>query len=268
MESRSLDGYIDLGGVLRFLIHSKAGDGLAGEGEVLQNLEILLKSCEDLGLHVSMRMTERQFSTYLEAQKNEQNLAKISNAVTGSKSTKKRVLSTADAEMISRGATMIEEAALAESMGMFVYVAREQRFAADRLLNDIGFLMAPGIYDLLPEMAQFDFSEAGRCIAYEVPTAAAFHLMRGTEDVLRWFYKEIAKSGATAKLWGPIVQNLRTHRDAPPKVLLDNLDNIRHNFRNPTQHPEKVYDIQEAQDLLSLSIDVVNRMVRHLHPTV
>ena len=43
-------------------------------------------------------------------------------------------------------------------------------------------------------------------------------------------------------------------------VLLNNLDNIRQSFRNPTQHPEKIYDIQEVQDLWSLCVDVVNRM--------
>jgi hypothetical protein len=56
-----------------------------------------------------------------------------------------------------------------------------------------------------------------------------------------------------------MVEHLRKRSDAPPRSLLDGLDNIRHNFRNPTQHPEAIYDIQEAQDLLSLSLDAVGR---------
>ncbi|MBI5022232.1 MAG: hypothetical protein HZB59_12415 [Ignavibacteriales bacterium] len=46
--------------------------------------------------------------------------------------------------------------------------------------------------------------------------------------------------------------------------LLSNLDDIRITFRNPTQHPEKVYDIDEVQDLLGRCIDVVSRIAREL----
>ncbi len=60
-----------------------------------------------------------------------------------------------------------------------------------------------------------------------------------------------------------MVEGLKKRRSSPPVELLNNLDNIRTSFRNPTQHPDKVYDIQEAQDLFGLSIDVVNRMVRN-----
>jgi len=48
------------------------------------------------------------------------------------------------------------------------------------------------------------------------------------------------------------------------KTLFDNLDNIRFNFRNPTQHPETIYDIELSQDLFSICIDVINRMVCYL----
>jgi hypothetical protein len=48
------------------------------------------------------------------------------------------------------------------------------------------------------------------------------------------------------------------------QVLPDHIDNIRVNFRSPTQHPDARYEIEEAQDLLSLSIDFLNRMARHL----
>jgi hypothetical protein len=45
-------------------------------------------------------------------------------------------------------------------------------------------------------------------------------------------------------------------------VLLNQLDYIRAQFRNPTQHPDKIYDIQEVQDLWGLCVDVINRMVK------
>ncbi len=63
-------------------------------------------------------------------------------------------------------------------------------------------------------------------------------------------------------MWGPMIISLRKRKKSrPPDVLLNNLDNIRVSFRNPTQHPEKIYDIQEAQDLFGLCVDVVSRMI-------
>jgi hypothetical protein len=53
-------------------------------------------------------------------------------------------------------------------------------------------------------------------------------------------------------------------RRFPSVTLLNHLDHIRSGFRNPTAHPEKIYDIDEAQDLLSICIEVTNRMFQEL----
>jgi hypothetical protein len=54
---------------------------------------------------------------------------------------------------------------------------------------------------------------------------------------------------------------MRNRGKPPAGPLLNNLDNIREHYRNPTQHPDKVYDINEVQDLFGLCIDAINRMV-------
>lgn len=79
------------------------------------------------------------------------------------------------------------------------------------------------------------------------------------------FYHSIVKrKRMTIPLWGPTVDALKKRRNPPPVELLNNLDNIRRSFRNPTQHPEKIYDIQEVQDLFALCVDAIDRMIRHL----
>jgi hypothetical protein len=153
----------------------------------------------------------------------------------------------------------------AESMGMISFVTTDKRYDVDRLTDKIQVLMAPGVHAALPDIARHDFDEAGKCIAFERPTAAAFHLMRAVEDVLRAYYCAVVKrQRVDPLLWGPMVNQMRKRRQPPPEVLLANLDNLRLSFRNPTQHPEKIYDIEEVQDLFALSIDVVNRMARDL----
>src|SRR5687767_6428536 len=105
-----------------------------------------------------------------------------------------------------------------------------------------------------------------KCIAFERPTAAAFHILRGTEDVLRSYYRRMVRNGRIkSSMWGAIVQDLRKRGATKAHVTLNNhLDNIRSSFRNPTQHPEAIYDIHEVQDLWAVCIDVVNRMHKAL----
>jgi hypothetical protein len=173
----------------------------------------------------------------------------------------------AQAAEVREGANKLRDTLLAETGGFDAFVVTDKRYPIATLLKEPAKMMAPGVYDSLPTIAQYDFKEAGRCVAFELPTAAAFHLMRGTEDVLKFFYCQVIKQRRATLMWGPMIKSLREKKRNPPSpVLLNNLDNLRVGFRNPTQHPEKIYDIHEVQDLMSLSIDVVNRMIRHLHP--
>lgn len=145
------------------------------------------------------------------------------------------------------------------------YILTRKRFATPDLIKTPGNLLGTGMYELLPEISQFDFASGCRCVALEQPTAAAFHLMRAVEGVLRFYYCKVVKRGRVKKqMWHEVVQHLGRRNDAPPRTLLDSLDNIRANFRNPTQHPEARYNLDEAQDLLALSAEVINRMVRDL----
>lgn len=150
---------------------------------------------------------------------------------------------------------------MAEAGGNMAFIVTDKRIDVDKLLNNIPLLMAPEVFESLPEIAKYDFKEAGRCIAFETPTAGAFHLLRATEAVLREFYCINVRRGRVDPLWFNMVEDMRKKRRKIPRTLLDNLDNIRWNFRNPTQHPEKMYDIQEVQDLFGLCVDVINRMI-------
>jgi hypothetical protein len=141
-----------------------------------------------------------------------------------------------------------------------------KRLDLTRLLSDVSSLFAPDVFNALPSGARYDFSEAGKCIAFERATAAAFHILRATEDVLRFYYNGMVRHRRiTSLMWGPIVIDLRKRTLTKQYEPLNNhLDNIRVSFRNPTQHPEAIYDVHEVQDLWAVCVDVVNRMIRTL----
>lgn len=171
-------------------------------------------------------------------------------------------MSTEDVHELSQSLLALRDTLYAEASGLVAYVVVDKRVDVNKLLNNMSALLAPNVFDALTNVAKHDMTEAGKCIAFNRPTAAAFHVLRATESILRDFYKtEVKRNRIKSEMWGEIVADLRRRKKGPQKALLDNLDNIRSNFRNPTQHPEKVYDIEECQDLLSLCIDVINRMV-------
>ena len=222
-----------------------AGVLIHGPSFVLDNIKRVLKKLDDFNLAVTLRAAN--------------DLQELQNELMQLPPDAK--LSDVDATRLKRIMNDLQRTLSAEGIGNIAYIVTDKRLSIKKLLESPGQLFAPGVFDLLPPVAVYDFKEAAMCIAFERPTAAAFHLLRGTEDVLRTLYRSVVKrSRISPLLWGLIVEALRKRR-TPPVELFGALDHIRLSFRNPTQHPEKIYDIQEAQDLFSLCVDVTNRMV-------
>ncbi|HDY7443190.1 TPA: HEPN domain-containing protein [Vibrio vulnificus] len=141
-----------------------------------------------------------------------------------------------------------------------VLVVTPKRFNSDMLLETPSSLLAKGSWVELPDIAQQDFSSATRCVAMGLSTAAAFHLMRCVEEMVKQLYFSFVKTNRMkSPMWGPMVKKLETKNNPKPSVeLIETLDMIRRNFRNPTQHPDKIYSEDEAQDLLNSSIVAIN----------
>jgi len=71
------------------------------------------------------------------------------------------------------------------------YLLDEKRFSNEILLNNINKLFSPKTFLLLSTIAQYDFEESGKCLAFDRYTACAFHALRGTEAVLKIYYEKI-----------------------------------------------------------------------------
>ena len=246
MRSKPIYRYIGFGVLLRQLRLAEKGWHVHGKNGILESIDIFFKCLEEFELLVTQRAVDelREFRDEL------------------AKSDSKHVLTDDGASRLRDIMEELDIVLRAETQGKIAFIVTDKRVDVNKLVSNVPGLMAPGIFDSLADIAQYDFIEAGKCIAFELPTAAAFHLMRGTESVLRCFYRSVIKRDrVNPLLWGPMVHSLRKSKKPPPAALLDNLDNIRRSFRNPTQHPDKIYDIEEVQDLFGLCIDAVDRMV-------
>lgn len=249
MKTIRISTYFHFGQIFRFLANVNVPLPLKGEKKVLWNIKQLLKYIDEFGLSVSKRASDKLGKLKLEWQK----------------FPKDHILNDVELKQLRTLLVKLEPTIIAETGGKFAYIVSEKRMDTNKLLNDTPSLFRKDVFNLLPDIAQFDFRQAGKCVAFEFHTAGAFHLLRGTEAVLRFFYCKIVKrKRVSPPNWGPIVSHLGRRRDPPPKELLQNLDNLRDSFRNPTQHPEKIYDTDEVQDLFGLCVDIVNRMILYL----
>ena len=246
MKPLSIYGYVGLGYNLKLCQEFKTGTIVHGEHSVLSMVDFLLSAFDEHNLRVTKSAA--------------QDLIKLKSRLTKTKSNYK--LSSDDVVELNSALMKIDPVLRAESRITTAFILTDKRMDLNKLMYDVPALFSNETFNKLPDIAQYDFNEAGKCIALERPTAAAFHILRGTESVLRFFYTHFMKPNSSEKMmWGFMTESLRKQEHPPSDVLLNNLDNIRLSFRNPTQHPEKIYTLDEVQDLFSLCEDVVNRMM-------
>jgi hypothetical protein len=254
MERRPIQDYFFFGTAVRYLQDTKAGTQVAdfpGGWAVRSNLREVIKTLNNLNLKVSS----------------------LTDAATGlrrllgelDKYVPNQQLSVEHTIELNTQIGRLRETVEAELRATHAYTLTAKRIDVSRLVADPGSLFAPGVFEKLPEIARYDIGEAGRCIAFELPTAAAFHLMRATEAVLRTFYASLIRRKRRARMWAEIIADIRAKRVGQKHtVLLNHLDHIRQAFRNPTQHPDARYNIHEVQDLWNVIVEVINRMASSL----
>lgn len=250
MESIKISTYLYTGTALRFLQDRQEGDPIHQKSWVIENINNFLRDLKLLNLKVTLRASVELKNLLIEFKK--ENIdAKLS---------KRR------AEELRTIMSNIRHTFFAEAQGINTFIVSERNYNTDKLLCNMQSLFGSVIFNSLPDIAQYDFNEAGKCIAYQRSTAAAFHLLRGIEASLLLYHNNFFRGKNLGKTWGNLTHALKnkTRGKLPDSITVNHLDNIRHSFRNPTQHPEKTYDIQEVENLLGLTLDVINRMIKGL----
>lgn len=114
-------------------------------------------------------------------------------------------------------------------------------------------MVPASVHSLMPDIAR-DLRDAGRCVAFEVPTAAAFHLFRATEAAAKSYILAVRGVPVTDKeknlgLGGykKIIEGLGV--DARITSALEQLVKLH---RNPTIHPE--YHVSNDEVLATLGM--------------
>lgn len=245
MEPVTIAKFISLGSNIRYLQDAVASRRVHEPSTTLDIIDNILIKLKEYGFVVTLGATRRLILL-------RERLAKTSEDY---------LLTATDAQELKNIALILRNTLLAEAGGKVAYIVTDKRLDVNKLMRDVPSLFPPNIFKKLPKLARYDFEQSARCIAFGLATAAAFHMLRGTEAILREFYKcYVRKNRMKLLLWAPMVDSLTKLKKPPPTELLNYLTDIRKSYRNPTDHPDKIYDIHEAQTLWDLCVNVCGRM--------
>jgi hypothetical protein len=136
-------------------------------------------------------------------------------------------------------------------------------FSTDALLDH-----ADSVFGILrqrmPPKALDDTKQAGRCLAFELPTASGFHIARATESVItsamEAFKCEPLKE--SQRNWGKYIEALEGN--GANKKVIQVLRQIKDLHRNPMVHPEVTLSIQEANSLWSICTSAIQGLIANM----
>jgi hypothetical protein len=139
-------------------------------------------------------------------------------------------------------------------------------FSTDDLITNAELQVPETYRPALSEKAKVDIQQAGKCLAFELPTASAFHMWRSVESVMDSYHgalttKSFADAGITRN-WGAYIKALEAAKAEEKTTVF--LDHIREEYRNPISHPNEMLELDEAFALFGPALSVIGQMLKEI----
>ena len=144
------------------------------------------------------------------------------------------------------------------------FVTQKESYDTAILLEWGTSLFPSSLVVKVPEAAA-DAQQVGRALAFELPTAAGFHLYRVLESVLRRYYSVVTSGDAApnVRTIGTYVRAMRKAGCGDSKVLAT-LEQVRDLHRNPLIHPELMLSTEDAVTAIGIVRSAVSAMLSEL----
>jgi hypothetical protein len=129
------------------------------------------------------------------------------------------------------------------------------------------------VREMVPQEALLEFDDAGRCLAFDLPTACGFHALRGLEIVIDCYLKAFDVSTEKIKTWNDYIVAAKKLTDdktaikRPSSKVAAMLDRMRELDRNPLMHPRDTLDAVSANMLFNLTAITAVEMVKDMKAT-
>jgi hypothetical protein len=123
-----------------------------------------------------------------------------------------------DEERLAKSIGEFEAILEAQTPTEYIYAIEQVRgFSMPILVDSADQNLSAQTLARLPSDVKRDIQEAGRCLAFELPTAAGIHTMRAFEKTLRRFYEERCLVDAGHKDIYKLIEELKAFRRGPPE---------------------------------------------------
>ena len=140
-------------------------------------------------------------------------------------------------------------------------VSQKGAYSMPILIDQAEMLLPADTRQRLDDVAIQDIRQAGRCMAFDLPTAAGFHLFRAVESVMRHLYNTLNGTSQEPERLPNWVAYLKALTEAQvPSDVTDMLDSIRQHYRNPLAHPDATLTTDEAIVLVPLGVAAICKM--------
>ena len=116
----------------------------------------------------------------------------------------------------------------------------------------------------VPEAVK-DMREAGKCLAFELPDATAFHVLRAVESVVRRYWQVASGNRPKPKSrnLGVYIAAMRQHGFGNEKIL-SSLTQLKDLHRNVIFHPDQSIELEDAVSLIGIANSVASSMLKEL----
>lgn len=164
----------------------------------------------------------------------------------------------------------------AEMPEVAAYIVSEKRnYSTKSLIENADNEFSEAARTRLPKICVSDIRTAGRCIAFELGTAAGFHSYRALEAVARDYVINLKKlPELEAKKPHPALFDFlkKIEENGADKKVVANCQEIRENRRNPLAHPEESLSPDEGIQAFKVATTAIELLVadmeaRKLYPT-
>ena len=155
---------------------------------------------------------------------------------------------------------------LAAEVQMFdtYHASQKALYSTQDLIERAEIVLPESIRAEVPQETIAEIQNAGKCLAFELPTACGFHVVRATEAVIREYYRTVVGTLPKVKSrnWGSYIKFLRL-KGADSKIITV-LEQMKDTYRNPIVHPEDVLEMEDAIILFGMAQGVIVSMVKDM----
>jgi hypothetical protein len=143
-------------------------------------------------------------------------------------------------------------------------VSKKDNYDINLLIDKGNQLFPQSLGDKVPE-ALPDAFEAGKALAFALPTACGFHVFRVTEAVLRRFWDQASggKERPSLQTMGNFAAVMEKEKIGDAKIV-ESIKQMTKLHRNPLIHPDYILSEEEAIGILGMARSVIAPMLQVL----